>query len=119
VNSVRSILLLAIRVYRFAISPILTTLFAPLGLGCRFTPTCSHYALDAVRFHGVWHGSILIIRRLCRCHPWGGSGHDPVPHPNLNPNPNRNRLSEDPTVRPQVSVDIAAGEHTRAPKTAH
>ena len=46
---------------------------------CRFTPTCSQYALEALRKHGLLKGSWLTLRRLSRCHPWGGSGYDPVP----------------------------------------
>ena len=46
---------------------------------CRFTPTCSAYALEALAKHGPWRGSWLALRRLLRCHPWGGSGYDPVP----------------------------------------
>ncbi|HET9949949.1 MAG TPA: membrane protein insertion efficiency factor YidD [Longimicrobiales bacterium] len=46
---------------------------------CRFTPTCSAYAIDAVRTHGALRGSWLALRRLARCHPWGGFGWDPVP----------------------------------------
>ena len=46
---------------------------------CRFTPSCSHYALDALEFHGALRGGWLIVRRLCRCHPWGSQGFDPVP----------------------------------------
>jgi len=119
VNPVRSILLLAIHVYRFAISPILTMLFTPLGLGCRFTPTCSRYALEAVRSHGAMRGSMLTIRRLCRCQPWGGSGHDPVPDPNLNPDLNLHRLPVLPTVESQASFKPAAGEDTCAPHAVH
>lgn len=48
---------------------------------CRFTPTCSTYAADAVDTHGALRGSWLTLRRLLRCHPWGGSGWDPVPEP--------------------------------------
>ena len=73
------ILIGVIRVYRTVISPVLTVVFTPLGFGCRFRPTCSQYALDAVRMHGAWRGSALALRRVCRCHPWGGSGYDPVP----------------------------------------
>jgi putative membrane protein insertion efficiency factor len=51
---------------------------------CRFTPTCSHYAIEAVTHHGTWHGLGLTIRRLGRCRPGGPSGYDPVPeHPSL------------------------------------
>ena len=45
---------------------------------CRFLPTCSQYALDAIDRYGPYKGSILALKRLCRCHPWGGQGHDPV-----------------------------------------
>jgi len=69
---------LAIQAYQFAISPALHALAGP-GCGCRFTPTCSHYALEAVRTHGASHGTSLAARRLLRCHPWHPGGHDPVP----------------------------------------
>jgi uncharacterized protein len=78
-NFARFMLLAALRVYRAVLSPVLTFVFAPLGFGCRFRPTCSEYATDAVRRHGAWRGSALAVRRICRCHPWGGSGYDPVP----------------------------------------
>ncbi|MCB1841553.1 MAG: membrane protein insertion efficiency factor YidD [Halioglobus sp.] len=59
-------------IYRFAISPM-------LGANCRFQPTCSEYAREALQRHGAFRGSALILRRIGRCHPWGGSGYDPVP----------------------------------------
>ncbi|MGD9617297.1 MAG: membrane protein insertion efficiency factor YidD [Alphaproteobacteria bacterium] len=62
----------AIRAYQLLISP----LFPP---SCRYLPTCSHYAAEAVERHGPWCGSLLAAGRLLRCHPWGGSGYDPVP----------------------------------------
>jgi uncharacterized protein len=72
------ILTLAIRAYQFTISPMQTFLFGPTG-GCRFTPTCSQYALEAVRAHGAVTGGWLAAKRVFRCHPWGRCGHDPVP----------------------------------------
>jgi len=77
-NVPRSILIFAIRVYRWTISPAQAFLFGSTA-GCRFTPTCSQYALEAVRTHGALGGTWLGLTRVCRCHPWGGHGHDPVP----------------------------------------
>jgi putative membrane protein insertion efficiency factor len=67
-----------IRLYQILISPPLHFLLGPLA-GCRFTPSCSEYTLQAVRLHGVFRGGWLGLRRIARCNPWGGSGHDPVP----------------------------------------
>jgi putative membrane protein insertion efficiency factor len=69
---------LAIRVYQLTLSPAQTFLFGALG-GCRHTPTCSVYAVEALREHGVMAGMLLAAKRICRCHPWGGCGPDPVP----------------------------------------
>ncbi|MDE5706415.1 membrane protein insertion efficiency factor YidD [Muribaculum sp.] len=66
------LLILPIQFYRAAISPH----FPP---SCRFTPTCSQYAIEAISRHGPLRGMWLTLRRLSRCHPWGGSGYDPVP----------------------------------------
>jgi uncharacterized protein len=62
----------AIRAYQVFVSPLLLP-------SCRFLPSCSEYAAEAIERHGAWRGSILALRRLARCHPWGGSGYDPVP----------------------------------------
>jgi len=72
------VLALAIRTYQLVISPAQTCLFGAAG-GCRFTPSCSQYALAAVREHGPLPGGWLAAKRICRCHPWGGCGPDPVP----------------------------------------
>jgi putative membrane protein insertion efficiency factor len=72
------VLTLAIRVYQLTISPAQAFLFGPAG-GCRFTPTCSQYALDAIRSQGAIAGGWLAVKRICRCHPWGRCGHDPAP----------------------------------------
>lgn len=69
---------LLIRFYQRFISPALKVAFGP-NSGCRYQPTCSHYFLQAVEIHGPLHGSWLGIRRILRCHPWGGFGEDPVP----------------------------------------
>lgn len=61
-----------VRSYQLCISPLTPS-------ACRFTPTCSQYALEALRKHGLFKGLWLTVRRLARCHPWGGSGYDPVP----------------------------------------
>jgi putative membrane protein insertion efficiency factor len=66
------VLLYLIRFYRAAISPMLPP-------ACRYTPSCSAYAEEAVQVHGAWRGGWLAVRRLLRCHPFGGSGYDPVP----------------------------------------
>ena len=61
-----------VKLYRWLISPW-------LGVNCRFQPTCSEYAIQALQEHGPITGSWLMVRRIGRCHPWGGSGYDPVP----------------------------------------
>ncbi len=65
-------LIALVRLYQIVLSPWLRP-------ACRFTPSCSNYALEALRKHGPLKGSWLTIRRLARCHPWGGHGYDPVP----------------------------------------
>ncbi|MBC8095642.1 MAG: membrane protein insertion efficiency factor YidD [Akkermansiaceae bacterium] len=77
-NPVQHILILLVRLYRCTLSPAKFFLFGPLG-HCRFEPSCSQYALDALKIHGVLSGSWLAAKRICRCHPYGGCGHDPVP----------------------------------------
>jgi len=74
----RFLLIFAIRLYQLIISPAQIFLFGANG-GCRFTPTCSQYAMDAVREQGILTGSWLAAKRICRCHPFGNCGHDPVP----------------------------------------
>lgn len=77
-NWAQHILIFAVRVYQRVISPAKAGLFGPLGQ-CRFTPSCSQYAAEAVRAHGALKGGALAAWRVCRCHPWGGCGEDPVP----------------------------------------
>lgn len=61
-----------IRFYQLVISPILPA-------SCRYTPTCSQYSLEAIKKYGPFKGGYLAFRRILRCNPWGGHGHDPVP----------------------------------------
>ncbi len=68
----RALLIGLVRGYKLLLSP-------SLGSACRFEPTCSTYAIDALQAHGAGAGSYLTLRRLARCHPWCDGGHDPVP----------------------------------------
>jgi len=77
---------LLVRAYRLVVSPVLHFIGGP-GSGCRFTPTCSDYMLEALRAHGAARGLWLGLRRIARCHPWGAHGYDPVP--GCNPSPKR------------------------------
>ena len=61
-----------VHLYRWTLSPF-------LGRQCRFHPTCSAYALEAIERHGAMKGWVLALRRILRCHPWGAAGFDPVP----------------------------------------
>lgn len=67
-----SLLLIPIYFYKYCISPLNPP-------SCRYTPTCSEYAVQALKKHGPFKGLYLTIKRILRCHPWGGSGYDPVP----------------------------------------
>jgi len=62
----------AIRAYQLTLSSV-------MGRRCRYLPTCSEYTDDAIRAHGLWAGGWIGLARICRCHPWGGSGFDPAP----------------------------------------
>ncbi|MEQ4617458.1 MAG: membrane protein insertion efficiency factor YidD [Corticimicrobacter sp.] len=68
----KALLIAPIRFYRYFISPW-------TGHSCRFTPTCSQYAIEAIETHGAWKGFWLMVRRIGRCHPWAQGGVDPVP----------------------------------------
>ncbi len=69
---VRRVVKLPIRFYQLSISPMFPA-------SCRYVPTCSQYALEAIELHGIIKGGVLAAKRIGRCHPWGGSGYDPVP----------------------------------------
>ncbi len=82
----KALLLLLLKGYKLAVSPF-------LGQNCRFYPSCSDYAQQAVSVHGALRGSLLAGRRLCKCHPWNAGGFDPVPPAPADANPHP------PTVR--------------------
>jgi putative membrane protein insertion efficiency factor len=69
--STKPLLLMLIRGYQRFLSPL-------MGHGCRFSPTCSCYAHDAIQRYGLWRGTWLAVKRLLKCHPWHPGGHDPV-----------------------------------------
>ena len=71
-NFLSFIFIIPIKIYQILISPL-------LGPSCRFTPTCSQYTIEAIQKYGPLKGGWLGFRRILRCHPWGGCGHDPVP----------------------------------------
>ncbi|MCE2947412.1 MAG: membrane protein insertion efficiency factor YidD [bacterium] len=80
-----------LRIYRYLLSPL-------LGPRCRFMPSCSEYAMQALHTHGAVRGGWLSARRLCKCHPWHPGGFDPVPDPASGPG------SQDPAPRPVQSA---------------
>ncbi len=71
-NPLTKLFIAIIRFYQLVISPILPS-------ACRYTPTCSAYGIEALKKHGAIKGSVLTIKRILRCNPWGGHGEDPVP----------------------------------------
>jgi putative membrane protein insertion efficiency factor len=73
-----TVLIAPIRAYKLVVSPLLPP-------SCRFQPTCSTYAIQAIELHGPVKGVWLGTKRICRCHPWGGSGYDPVPERGATP----------------------------------
>jgi putative membrane protein insertion efficiency factor len=76
-NPLQHILIFALRLYRWTLSPLLVAVGGPQS-GCRYTPSCAVYAIEAVQQRGTLAGGWLAAKRVCRCHPWGGGGHDPV-----------------------------------------
>lgn len=71
-NIVARLLVGVVKAYQLILSPM-------LGQQCRFYPTCSQYAIEAIRKHGAFLGAYFTVRRLLRCHPWHAGGHDPIP----------------------------------------
>lgn len=71
-KGIGAVMIFLIKVYQLTLSPL-------IGRQCRYTPTCSHYGIEAIRKHGPWRGGWLTFKRILSCNPWGGSGYDPVP----------------------------------------
>jgi len=71
-NALKWLLIGLVKLYQAMLSPL-------LPMACRYQPTCSEYAIQAIQEHGVWKGFYLAVKRISRCHPWGGKGYDPVP----------------------------------------
>ena len=71
-KGLKTVVILLIKIYQKVVSP-----WTPAT--CRYNPTCSSYSIDALQKHGLWKGFVLTIKRIGSCHPWGGSGYDPVP----------------------------------------
>ena len=71
-KGLKAVIILLIKIYQKAVSPWMPA-------SCRYNPTCSSYSIDAFQKHGLWKGFVLTIKRIDSCHPWGGSGYDPVP----------------------------------------
>jgi len=106
-NPAQHILIISVRLYQRLASPVLRVVFGPLAR-CRFEPSCSAYAIDALRTHGALAGSWLALKRIGRCQPWGSCGHDPVPmrksevrSPKFESNPN---LEEKTVILPAIET---------------
>ena len=115
-NPIQQSLILAVRLYRWTVSPAKAFLFGP-ACGCRFEPSCSAYAIEALHRHGALAGSWLALKRICRCHPWGGCGPDPVPGRKT-----ENRKPQSEIQNPGNSLVGVAGAETisafRVPRSA-
>ncbi len=72
------LLIKLVRCYQIFLSPMLHRLGGP-NAGCRYSPTCSHFFIEAVKVHGAFAGGWMGLKRIARCAPWGSHGHDPVP----------------------------------------
>ncbi|MDQ6649813.1 MAG: membrane protein insertion efficiency factor YidD [Actinomycetota bacterium] len=102
------LLVAIIKAYQRGVSPL-------LGPRCRFAPSCSSYAVEALVSHGVWRGSWLALRRLVRCHPFNPGGHDPVPpsRPDSITEPPIERPAEGPSIQRSTRVSTSPSGATR------
>ena len=89
----RKLMILVIRFYQKAISPLFPAV-------CRYRPSCSEYFIQALQIHGLFKGSYLGVKRILRCHPWGGCGYDPVP-----PATKKNPINGDKSLPPEANYN--------------
>ncbi len=94
----------AIRAYQLTLSPL-------IGRHCRYLPTCSAYAMDAVETHGAIKGAWLAVKRVGRCHPWGGSGYDPVPGAHERCDTSTNKPTNPKTIPGEKKNSVPHLEH--------
>ncbi|HXS69186.1 MAG TPA: membrane protein insertion efficiency factor YidD [Candidatus Polarisedimenticolia bacterium] len=113
--TLQSILILLVRLYRLTLSPAKTFLFGPSGK-CRFEPSCSQYAVDALKIHGPLAGSWLAAKRVCRCHPWGNCGADPVPAKKFRVRSSEFRVSKTGEFRVPAGAARASAFRVSKPK---
>ena len=115
-NLAQHLLLFALRLYRWFVSPAITLLF---GAACRYEPTCSVYAMEAVRRHGALRGGWLAVKRVARCQPWGGCGCDPVPEVSSNFKIQKSMLGSVDTGAPSGSLSEHGTRNTPLFFAAH
>ncbi len=100
-----TILIALIRVYQATLSRLLLAAFGPV---CRFEPSCSRYAVACLESHGALRGTLLSVKRLCKCHPFHPGGYDPPPPPR------QGRAHPDPAPDPQQAADLSHHQATKA-----
>ena len=112
-NPIQASLIGLLRLYRWAVSPLISAVFGPLS-GCRFTPTCSVYAIEAIKIHGAVKGTWLATLRLGRCHPWGPAGADPVPPRKSNVPRSASKTRDKSAHSPSAIIDLPDGRSVPA-----
>lgn len=117
-NAAQHALILSIRLYRLVLSPAKLFLIGQFG-GCRFEPSCSTYALEAVSRHGALLGSWLALKRIVRCHPWGGCGHDPVPESASKVQGPKSKAGWTSSASPTSKLPFGSSSCITSPSLAH
>lgn len=112
-----SFLIAILRIYQLTLSRVLVALFGPV---CRFEPSCSRYAMECLSGHGLLRGSLLSVKRLCKCHPFHPGGYDPPPPPrtrSAKTNAERDGRGDDPDVAPMAPGVFDSDEVGRPERT--